>query len=172
MIFLFHYIFLYAVYTLKQQRRKKIIASKTADDSFVFVENEVNKHANAFRDAELNIKFDPPVYKLRYEAVQKVILDERWKDNIHKVVDFGCAEFGLFFFLKRLDNLRDILMVDLDEEVLKANMYRLRPLNADYIKKRADSLVISILMGSISNPDPVLKNTDMVIAIEMSVIFF
>lgn len=166
MIFAFHWFYLYVSHFVKQWRQN---FKNEQTEVETFVENKANEHTYSFRDAELNIKFDPPVYKQRYEAVQRVIVDERWRSGIQKLVDFGCAEFGLFMFLKRLYNLHDILAVDVDANLLKDNLFRLRPLNVDYLKKRPQPLEIKVLQGSICEPDPVLVNTDMVVAIEMLV---
>lgn len=169
MIFTFHWFYLSVLNFIKQWKQN--IANEEPETK-KFVENKANEHTSSFRDAELNVKFDPPVYKQRYEAIQRVIVDERWRSSIQKLVDFGCAEFGLFLFLKRLYNLREILAVDIDTFLLQENIFKLRPLNADFLKRRPQPLEIKVLRGSISDPDPILIGTDMVIAIEMLVVPF
>lgn len=123
----------------------------------------------ARRDAENDIKFDPPVYKQRYERVSDILTDEKWINSIEKIVDFGCAEFGLFVFLKNSLKRGEISFVDIDESVLMEYLFRIYPLNADYLYsyKRSEKFSIKVFCGSISHPDPVLVDTDAVIAIEM-----
>lgn len=165
MLLAFHLCYIFFAKYLKDQKRKQFLQEIASERSLI--ESEVNKHTSSCYDAENNIKFDPPVYKLRYEAVQRVLIDERWRNSVKKVVDFGCAEFGMFSWLKNLYSIQEIIEVDIDGDLLQDNMYKVWPLNADYLKKRPEPLRVNICLGSLSDPDPVLLNTDIVIAIEM-----
>lgn len=167
MIILFHYIYIYFSKYVREQRRKLFL--KDLIENRRYIECEVNKHSSASLDAELNVKFDPPVYKQRYEAVQRILVDERWRSSIRKIVDFGCAEFGLFLFLRRLHGIQEILEVDIDVNLLEDNKFKVHPLNSDYFIRRPEPLTVKICVGSISDPDPILLNTDVVIAVEMFV---
>ena len=84
-------------------------------------------------------------------------------------MDFGCAEFGFFIFVKDLAGIRELLTVDIDREVLERNCCRVAPLNVDYLNsyQRSEPLVVHILNGSIANLDPRLLGTDAVICIEV-----
>lgn len=48
----------------------------------------------SFFDSEGKIRFDPPVYELRYGAAIRILEDEQWKGQIKKVRQDNC-----FFFL-------------------------------------------------------------------------
>lgn len=118
-------------------------------------------------DLEYDLKFDPPVYKLRYAIVQDILLEEINRNNLKKVVEFGCAEMKLIDYIKNLFYLEKILLVDIDEDLLKENIFRIRPRTIDYINKRREPLEVSVFAGSISDPDCNLVDTDAVIGIEM-----
>ncbi|CAH0553319.1 unnamed protein product [Brassicogethes aeneus] len=119
------------------------------------------------KDAEYNIKFDPPAYLQRYGQVYQTLLNEKWRKDVNKLIDFGCSEFGLFIYIKRLINLNELIFIDIDEDLLLDNLYKLRPLTVEYLKRRDNPLNINVFCGSVSNPDPQLLNTDAVVAIEL-----
>ncbi|XP_030759035.1 uncharacterized protein LOC115884554 [Sitophilus oryzae] len=154
MLIIFHYFVILVYQILKNRQRLKSVDS---DDSEI-CDDEV--------DLENLIKFDPPVYRQRYERVYEILIDPRWRNKICKLADFGCAEFGLFQFLKHL-NLNEIVFVDIDENLLEEKMYRIQPLIGDQLKRRTSSLAISVCLGSVSDPDYRLLNTDVVTAIEL-----
>lgn len=128
--------------------------------------NDTNS-CNFKDDTEIQFKFDPPVYVQRYQKVQELIINEKWRKSIEKVVDFGCAEFGLFIFLKRLNSIKEILFVDIDENLLMENIYKLEPLIFDHVQNRQGPLELNIFSGSISTPDPNLSGCDAVLAVEI-----
>ncbi|KAJ9597126.1 hypothetical protein L9F63_026987 [Diploptera punctata] len=117
----------------------------------------------------IGVRFFPPVYVQRYTAVKHVLQDERWLGKINKVVDFGCAEFGFFIFMKNLSGIQEVLSVDVDRQILEHNCCRAAPLNVDYLEsyQRSEPLVVRILNGSIADTDPRLLGTDAVICIEL-----
>lgn len=165
MILLFHSLYIFCVQFLKHRKNKiflqQILETKKS------IEDEVNRHTTTHLDAELNLRFDPPVYKQRYEAVLKVLLDDRWRKHIHKIVDFGCSEFGLFYLIRTLYNLTEVLEVDVDEQLLQEYLFRLHPRTVDYMNKRPLPLSVKVYVGSVASPDPVLSGIDVVIAVEL-----
>lgn len=130
-------------------------------------ENKVMSEIKNSADCEFVLKFDPPVYIQRYSAIQEILINSKWRGAIKKIVDFGCAEFGLFTYVKRIIGLQEILFVDVDITTLENYITRLYPLNADYLRRRDEPLNIKILYGSIGNPSIELMDVDAVICIEM-----
>lgn len=117
-------------------------------------------------DLENNIIFDPPVYRQRYLKVYETIIQEKWRNNLKKLVDFGCAEYSLFIYVKNL-NITEILFVDIDESLLEEKIGRLEPLLADRLRRRSCPLEVSAYRGSVVDPDYRLRKTDVVTAIEL-----
>lgn len=60
---------------------------------------------------ETGITFDPPVYEQRYCATIQILEDARWKDQIKKVVEFGCAEMRFFQLMRRIETIEHIGLV-------------------------------------------------------------
>lgn len=165
MLLLFHSLYILCVHLLKNRNNRKLLQEIV--DVKRNIEEEVNRHTTTFLDAELNLRFDPPVYRQRYEAVLKVLLDERWRSCIHKIVDFGCSEFGLFYLIRTLYGVTEILEVDINESLLREYTYRLQPRTVDYVAKRPQPLTVNVYVGSVAEPDPVLRNVDVVVAVEL-----
>ncbi|KAB0800814.1 hypothetical protein PPYR_06553 [Photinus pyralis] len=155
MIIVFHYLYVFTRHYIKFLRKMPIDVSTTEGPGF------------ETRDIEENLVFDPPVYKQRYGEIQLILLNNKWIEDIRKIVDFGCAELKLFQFINRLFRINDILAVDVDEYLLRDNLFRVRPVTTDYICKRTEPLNVHILQGSISDPDPRLTDVDAVIGIEI-----
>lgn len=84
-----------------------------------------------------------------------------------QVVDFGCAEFGFFMYMKHIPGLQEVVAVDIDHEVLNRCCCRAAPLNADYLSTRQEPFAVRVLAGSIADRDPRLLGTDVVICIEL-----
>jgi hypothetical protein len=82
-------------------------------------------------------------------------------------VDFGCAEFGFFPYMKHIPGLHEVVSVDIDREALNYYCCRAAPLNADYLSTRQEPFTVRILAGSIADRDPRLLGTDAVICIEL-----
>lgn len=118
-------------------------------------------------DLEYDLKFDPPVYKLRYSAVEDVLLIESNVGQIKKIVEYGCAEMKFLDYIKPLFGIKEVILVDIDEYVLRENLFRVCPQNVDFLDRRSEALQVSVFAGSISDPDCNLINTDAVIGIEM-----
>ncbi|XP_019872399.2 uncharacterized protein LOC109600661 isoform X3 [Aethina tumida] len=118
-------------------------------------------------DIENDIKFDPPAFRQRYAEVFDILIAKEWRKSLKKMVDFGCSEFGFFIFVKRVLNLQELLLVDIDEEVMKENLYRLKPLTAEYIKTRNQPFTVKVFEGRVQDPDCQLKETNVVTAIEL-----
>ncbi|KAG5874738.1 hypothetical protein JTB14_011979 [Gonioctena quinquepunctata] len=118
-------------------------------------------------DLENTIKFDPPVFRQRYGKIYETLLDERWRTKIKKLCDFGCAEFGLFVFIKRLSSLNEIFCIDIDEDTLRYHSRKIQPLTIEYLKRREEPLQVTVFAGSVADPDYRLRDTDAVVAIEL-----
>ncbi|XP_050293482.1 uncharacterized protein LOC126734015 isoform X2 [Anthonomus grandis grandis] len=151
MLIIFHYFGILFFQILKNRKRLKI---KRNEDLSVAI------------DSEENLKFDPPVYRQRFRKICEILSEEKWKSQLKKIVDFGCAEFGLFVYLKNL-TLEEVLFIDIDEEILEEKVYRVRPLLVDQLQKRQTPLEIFVFRGSIVDPDYRLRKTDVVTAIEL-----
>ncbi|XP_044258252.1 uncharacterized protein LOC123007190 isoform X2 [Tribolium madens] len=164
MILLFHW-FTSFLYSLFKKRMKQRTSSSW--NSFTITKLSSENHPLAQRDAENDIKFDPPVYKQRYERTVDILLNEKWKNRINKVVDFGCAEFGFFVFLKNRISLSELVLIDIDDLLLSDYIYRVYPLNADHLVGRPKPFTVHIYAGSIADSDPSLLNTDAVVALEI-----
>lgn len=168
MIIIVHSLYFVIRYALRWYRRYqanaiiRLSAEQRALESLA-----AEKPAALPLDPEECFVFPIPVYRQRYSAVQDVLLDPRWRKDIRKVVDFGCAEFGFFQYLKHLMGVTDILEVDIDDTLLKENMFRVQPLTADYLKQRTDPLTVEIFRGSISDPDWRIRGIDAVVGIEI-----
>ncbi|KAK5649559.1 hypothetical protein RI129_000588 [Pyrocoelia pectoralis] len=155
MIIIFHYLYIVTKHYINSLR-KMSINSPIAEGT---------KYKAG--DAEENLVFDPPVYKQRYGEIQLILLNNKWIEDIRKIVDFGCAELKLFSFINRLHRINDILAVDIDECLLRDNLFRVQPLTADYLCKRTEPLNVYVLQGSIGDPDSRLIGVDAVIGIEI-----
>ncbi|XP_016997426.2 small RNA 2'-O-methyltransferase isoform X1 [Drosophila takahashii] len=116
---------------------------------------------------ETGISFDPPVYEQRYCAAIQILEDSRWSSQIKKVVEFGCAEMKLFQLMRRIETIENILLVDIDEPLLRRNLTCVDPLVSDYIRRRAGPLSVQILQGSVADSSEELRGTDAVIALEL-----
>lgn len=173
MIILFHILYWHVTKLLHQltlNRLDKIQTEVVDDCLFHTEENKVtDTTASASADAEVGLTFDPPVYCQRYAAVQQILLNEKWRGQIGKIVDFGCAELSFFRYVKSLIGLREALFVDVDRTLLEFSGNKVEPFAADFLKRRKEPLHVQVLQGSIAYPDVKLLNTDGVICIEMYV---
>ncbi|XP_076258447.1 hen1 methyltransferase isoform X2 [Rhynchophorus ferrugineus] len=151
MLIIFHYLGFFIYQLMKNRKRLKL---GHQDESVIE------------REFENTVKFDPPVYRQRYGKVYEILIKEKWRKNLKKLVDFGCAEFGLFIFLKDL-NLNEIMFVDINENLLDENICRVQPLLGDHLKRRYSPLEVTVFKGSVSDPDYRLHKTDVVTAIEL-----
>ncbi|XP_046398828.1 uncharacterized protein LOC124165444 [Ischnura elegans] len=118
-------------------------------------------------DGEAGLKFFPPVYVQRYNAVKEILSSETWRGKLKKVLDAGCSELSFFPFLKNTPGIEEILALDIDVELLHSFVHRAAPLLADHLSSRSTPFRVKVLAGSISQPDPCLKGCDAVIAIEL-----
>ncbi|CAH1134970.1 unnamed protein product [Ceutorhynchus assimilis] len=148
MLITFHYFALLVYELLKNRKRLKKI-----------IENPVADH-------ETQLKFHPPVFKQRLSKVYQTLIEEKWRNDLKKLVDFGCAEFDLFMYLKNL-NIEEIMFVDIDETSLKENLGKLEPFLVDRLRRRSHPLEILVFRGSAVDPDYRLCKTDVVTAIEL-----
>ncbi|XP_053690373.1 uncharacterized protein LOC128738914 [Sabethes cyaneus] len=126
-----------------------------------------NYDHSCYYDENNKIRFDPPVYEQRYLIVLRLLELEFWKQNFKKIVEFGCAEMKFFTLLKTVPGVRQILQVDIDEELLTKWNHSVRPLFMEYIQRRLTELSVEVWRGSISAFHECLKDTDVVIGIEI-----
>lgn len=162
MIVIFHLLMYYVLKTIKKKLEKK---SHNSDRYNITSINE-GLHPLCEFTAD-GIKFDPPLYKQRYERALEVLTNKKWQSHIKKVVDFGCAEFGFFVFLKHNTQFSQLTFVDVDELLLKDCLYRVQPLNVDCINRRKNKLNVKVYSGSITDPDPCLLDADAIVGLEM-----
>ncbi|XP_018565094.1 uncharacterized protein LOC108906313 [Anoplophora glabripennis] len=162
MIILFHCISIIIFQLLRSRKRIKMFQKFMSNKSFT----EANS-VNVDEDLEFNLKFDPPVFRQRYGRVYETLLNERLRTKITSLVDFGCAEFSLFVFIKRLSNLNTIFFVDIDEDLLNQYAGKLHPLTIEHLKRRHEPLEVCVFAGSVADPDCRLLNMDAVTAIEV-----
>uniref|UniRef100_W8BMQ4 Small RNA 2'-O-methyltransferase n=2 Tax=Ceratitis capitata TaxID=7213 RepID=W8BMQ4_CERCA len=119
-----------------------------------------------FNDAG-DIRFDPPVYELRYTTTVRILEDPRWGLKFKKVVEFGCADMRFLPLLRRTAGVEHILEVDIDEDILRSNKQKAEPLITDYLQRRETPLRIEVLKGSIDASVQQLINADAVVALEI-----
>ncbi|XP_034650899.1 small RNA 2'-O-methyltransferase [Drosophila subobscura] len=115
---------------------------------------------------ETNISFDPPVYEQRYCAAVQILGDPKW-GGIRKAVEFGCAEIRFFPLLRRIETIEEIVLVDIDEVVLRKYMNRIDPLVSDHIRQRQCPLKVQVVQGNVADSSDELRDTDAVIALEL-----
>lgn len=159
MLILFHLLQLF-VWNLMNKRKHNTVTDRPQTES-----QEIS--CNFQQDDEVQLKFDPPVYRQRYGKVYEILLNDKWRKEMKKIVDFGCAEFGLFTFLKNLTSVREMLFIDIDEELLLQHVFRLQPLMYEHLIRRKFPLELNVYLGSVALPDEVLTGCDAVIAIEL-----
>ncbi|XP_017148391.1 small RNA 2'-O-methyltransferase [Drosophila miranda] len=114
---------------------------------------------------EKTISFVPPVYEQRYCAAIQILMG--CQDQIAKVVEFGCSEIRFFPLLRRIETIENIVLVDIDEALLRKYMNRIDPLVSDYINKRQSLLQVQVLQGNVADSSDELRDTDAVIALEL-----
>lgn len=165
MIALFHVLYwtCHNIYKRVQDNLSSQYVEESSDRNYF----EEVKISDFSLDAEDELRFDPPVYRQRYSAVQEVLLDPRWREKIVKVLEYGCAEMKFFTFLKHSINIQEIIFVDIDEELLRSNSNRIQPFTVDYLDGRKKPLRVEIFQGSIDSPDVNVISTNAVICIEM-----
>ncbi|XP_020282362.1 uncharacterized protein LOC109854062 [Pseudomyrmex gracilis] len=170
-IVLFHLLCLLGKYMYNSYRVKKLraLCEETArhDESETIYEMfEEIYDDRPLSTTKCELRFSPPAYIQRYNAVVDV-LQHTYEGQVRKVVDFGCAELTFVKFLKAINEIEEILCVDIDRELLEYHKHKAMPLNAEYLHPRKRPLTIEICEGSVTHPDQKLKNTDAVICIEL-----
>uniref|UniRef100_A0A8D8XMU0 Small RNA 2'-O-methyltransferase n=1 Tax=Cacopsylla melanoneura TaxID=428564 RepID=A0A8D8XMU0_9HEMI len=113
------------------------------------------------------LTFVPPLYIQRYQAVMKVLTQDQHAGRVHKIAEFGCAEFAMFKYYKKLPSVNRVLFVDIDEELLVHKCERVMPLTCDYLIQRDSELSASLFCGDVSVPDERMNDVDVVVAIEL-----
>ncbi|XP_055379747.1 small RNA 2'-O-methyltransferase [Condylostylus longicornis] len=121
--------------------------------------------STAYYDSQNQLKFEPPVYEQRYATALRVL--SFWEGSFKKIIDFGCAELKFIHMLKQIPEIEHIIGVDIDKTILELNSSRINPLLCDYIKRRETPFKIELYEGSIDSPNDILKNADVIFAIEL-----
>lgn len=111
----------------------------------------------------LGIQFDPPVYIQRYRTVHDILE----KENIVKVIDFGCAEGKFLRYIKKIETLEEIAAVDSQYSCLVDTRQVAAPLAWDFLFKRKRPLCIKLYKGSICDCDSRVAGFDAVTCIEL-----
>lgn len=111
--------------------------------------------------------FYPPLFCIVSEAIQKIILDDRWRKDIRKIAIFGTGKFRFFDYIKKLYNLRQVLIVDKNVPLLRKDMERLRVGPKDVLCRRLEPLEVNVYGGRISEPDAALIGTDFVVVLDV-----
>lgn len=75
----------------------------------------------------------------------------------------------VYRYLKRSNDIRAIVAVDIDKELLERQMIKLSPTPSDYLQKRATPLNIKVFKGSVADTHVCLQGADAVVAIELFV---
>ncbi|GLV37998.1 Hen1 methyltransferase [Carabus blaptoides fortunei] len=143
MIILFHILYWHVSRLLRQLTTSRLEKIQSELDDCLFVPE--NKVTTAAGDAEIGLTFDPPVYCQRYAAVQQILLNEKWRGQLAKVVDFGCAELSFFKYVKSLIGLREALFVDVDRTLLEFSGNKVEPFAADFLKRRKEPLHVEVI---------------------------
>ncbi|XP_002074727.2 small RNA 2'-O-methyltransferase [Drosophila willistoni] len=116
---------------------------------------------------DTEVSFTPRLWEQRYCAVIQILEDPRWAPKIKSVIDFGCSEMKLFQLMRRIETIEKILEVDIDEDVLKKNVLFIKPLVADYVRRRKRPLHVDVLQGSVAESSQELQSIDAVVALEL-----
>uniref|UniRef100_A0A2R5LI35 Small RNA 2'-O-methyltransferase n=1 Tax=Ornithodoros turicata TaxID=34597 RepID=A0A2R5LI35_9ACAR len=110
------------------------------------------------------VKFDPPVSTQRYKATYDILAKA---PDVTSVVDFGCASGHFLKFLKRLEQVTDIALVDTSYGCLDEAWRLARPLVWECLNRRARNLSIKLYCGSVAHKDTRLRHFDAVTCIEL-----
>uniref|UniRef100_A0A8C3VUH2 Small RNA 2'-O-methyltransferase n=1 Tax=Catagonus wagneri TaxID=51154 RepID=A0A8C3VUH2_9CETA len=109
------------------------------------------------------IKFNPPLYKQRYQFVKNLVEQHQPQ----KVADLGCGDLSLLSILKYRKCVKELVGVDINEGRLKWNGSRLSPCVGDHLDPRELDLVITLYHGSVLEKDCRLLRFDLVACIEL-----
>ncbi|KAL1138791.1 hypothetical protein AAG570_008853 [Ranatra chinensis] len=74
---------------------------------------------------------------------------------------------SFFHFLKTIKEVEEILCVDIDDNTLERFACRIMPSTSDFLSRRETPLNVKVLKGSVSEWDSRLKDTNVVVAIEL-----
>nr|CAH7744843.1 unnamed protein product [Callosobruchus chinensis] len=154
MLILFHYITILIYQILRHRKRIKCLHAG----------NERYNHRicnNLFM-----VNTGPEVQK--YGKLFELLEDERWKNKIEKLVDLGSGNLSIIYSFLELANLNQILLVDIDEELLRESISSLDPhVYLPHLSKRHKHLDISILAGNAADSDYRLLRTDAITAVNL-----
>ncbi|XP_043859466.1 small RNA 2'-O-methyltransferase [Dromiciops gliroides] len=94
-------------------------------------------------------------------------LNRRHKFDFRFVADLGCANCKLLWRLKYHESIEVLAGLDIDENVLTRNIYRLHTGAGDYLDPRERPLTITLYHGSVVEKDPRLLGFDLITCIEL-----
>ncbi|CAM9307108.1 unnamed protein product [Rangifer tarandus platyrhynchus] len=109
------------------------------------------------------IKFNPPLYKQRYQFVKNLVEQHQPK----KVADLGCGDVCLLAILKYQKCIEELVGVDINEGRLKWSGSRLSPCVGDHLDPRELDLAITLYHGSVLEKDCRLLGFDLAACIEL-----
>ncbi|KAK7504473.1 hypothetical protein BaRGS_00004339 [Batillaria attramentaria] len=152
----------------------KIRRDCSACDNANVHETEKEKAANTEATAENagldeetvsggGFRFEPPLYVQRYGLVREILQ----QNKVKSVVDFGCAECKFVRWLKELNTVEHIWLVDVDGSVLRTSTMLIRPLTYEYLVRRQQPLTITMLQGSAADLDCQLIGCEAVTMVEV-----
>lgn len=110
------------------------------------------------------VKFNPSVSIQRYKAACDVLAED---SSIRSVVDFGCSSGHFLKYLKKLEPLTEIALVDISYGCLDEAWRLARPLVWECLNRRAHRLSIKLYRGSVGRKDSRLRYFDAVTCIEL-----
>lgn len=120
------------------------------------------------KDVESNssrFQFNPPLTYQRYAKVSQIIAADR---SIRSVADFGCSEGKFIRFLKNIQNVEKIFMIDKDEYLVKeVSIHNVQTLPYDMIFGRPIELDINLYIGDATLPEPTLLGIEAISCIEL-----
>lgn len=123
-------------------------------------------------DPETRYRFPYPVYLLRYDKVFLTLREEKLRKEVSSLADFGCSNISLFRYIKNLYRLETMYFIDIDEDTLIEYSNRIDPHIKDHLSHRPTPLEVTIMKGSVADPDYRLKHVDVVTAIELYVVLY
>nr|CAI5851070.1 unnamed protein product [Callosobruchus analis] len=154
MLILFHYITI-LIYQLLRHR-KRIKCSHGGKE----------KYNHRICNNLYMVNTRPEVQK--YGKLFELLEDEGWKNKIEKLVDLGSGNLSIIYTLLEVANLNQILLVDINDELLRESISNLDPhVYLPHLSKRYKHLDISILAGNAADSDYRLLRTDAITAVNL-----
>ncbi|XP_070175620.1 small RNA 2'-O-methyltransferase-like [Littorina saxatilis] len=112
-------------------------------------ENTTGKNHGEEESVSGGPKFSPPVYIQRYKLVKKIMQEH----TIESMVDFGSNDCKITRWLKDVETLTNLSLVDIDGETLRSSINMVKPLNCEFIIRRQYPLTVKVLEGNAGELD-------------------